>query len=151
LGGATLEVIRETKMKVRNDIPAHRAFFVEQKRPNGERYWEVFAEVVGCRHEDRQVLIGEIHIDEAGFKNPVLFVGAYGALHRDAERFFSSYIESSFIYQLASFMREIEKRINQTEFGPKLDESAWHRVQQDSDTSHRTGFFADGKKGKSQK
>jgi hypothetical protein len=40
----------------------------------------------------------------------------------EAARFFSSHIESRFIYQLADFMRETEKRMVETDVGHKLVE-----------------------------
>jgi hypothetical protein len=104
--------------------PGHNAVFEEEKRPDGTTYWKVFEEVVGGDHE-RTELIGEIHIDEHGFESPLLFVGAHrydgsNGLHPRAELFFSSYIESRFIYQLAEFMREIEKQIVETDTSRKL-------------------------------
>jgi len=43
-------------------------------------------------------------------------------LDPEAAQFFSSHIESRFIYQLADFMRETEKRMVEKGYGHKLIE-----------------------------
>jgi hypothetical protein len=77
-------------------------------------------------YKGRKVLVGEIHINEYGYDSPLLFVGAYDDLNDDldpeAAEFFTSHIESRFIYQLADFMRETEKRMVETDVGHKLVE-----------------------------
>jgi hypothetical protein len=71
-----------------------------------------------------KVLIGKIMLNEHGPGSPLLFVGACEDdvsedLDPEAELLFSSEIESRFIYQVAGFMRETEKRIAETDIGHK--------------------------------
>jgi hypothetical protein len=89
---------------------------------NGFTSWNVFEYVEGP--EGRKVLVGKIHINEYGYDSPLLFVGAFGEDELDPEtaEFFGSHIESRFIYQLADFMRETEKRMVDKGYGYKLIE-----------------------------
>lgn len=100
-------------MTAPNGVPGHNAVFEEKKRADG--------------HEERKVLIGEIHINEFGYESPLLFVGSSpddlsDVLDDNAVRFFGGHIESRFIYQLADFMRDTEKRMVQSDIGHKLVE-----------------------------
>lgn len=112
-------------MQQHDDFPGHNAVFEKSTDHNGNTYWKVFETDEGLHK--RKVLIGEIQINEHGYKSALLFVGAYKddlseGLHPEAELFFSSHIESRFIYQLADFMGETEKRMVETDIGHKLVE-----------------------------
>lgn len=105
-----------------NGIPGHNAVFEQSTNDNGFIFWKVFEYVEGP--EGRKVLVGHIDINEYGYDSPLLFVGAFGddELDPEAAQFFSSHIESRFIYQLAEFMRETEKRLVEKGYGHKLVE-----------------------------
>jgi hypothetical protein len=111
-----------------NGLWGHNAVFEKSTECNGTTYWKVFetfeADEGRCK---RKALVGEISINVDGYESPLLFVGAYKddlseGLHPEAERFFTGHIESRFIYQLADFMRETEKRLVETDDGLKLVE-----------------------------
>src|SRR5579859_1666523 len=99
-------------MTVPNGKWGHNAAFEKATDPDGTAYFKVFEiEEEPCK---RKVLIGEIRMDTTGFESPLIFVGASTDLEwlsPQAVRFFGSHIESRFIYQLADFMRETEKRL----------------------------------------
>ena len=107
-------------MLPRNGIPGHNAVFEKVTHDNGFTCWDVYEHVEGT--EGRKVLIGRIDINDYGYDSPLLFVGAFGEdeLDPEAAEFFSSHIESRFIYQLADFMRETEKRMVEKGYGHKL-------------------------------
>jgi hypothetical protein len=109
-------------MLPRNGIPGNNAVFEKVTHDNGFTCWKVFEYVEGP--QGRKVLVGHIDINEYGYDSPLLFVGAFGddELDLEAAEFFSSHIESRFIYQLADFMRETEKRMVETGYGHKLIE-----------------------------
>jgi hypothetical protein len=111
-------------MLPRSGFPGHNAVFEKSTNDNGFTYWKVFEYVEGL--QGRKVLVGHIHINEYGYDSPLLFVGPPGDpdddLDPEAEEFFRSHIESRFIYQLADFMRETEKRMVETGYGHKLVE-----------------------------
>ncbi len=100
-------------MPQRDDFPGHNAVFEKSTDHNGTTYWKVFEQVEGL--QKRKVLIGEITINVDGYESPLLFAGAGSDegfnLQPQAEQFFAGHIESRFIYQLAAFMRETEKRV----------------------------------------
>jgi hypothetical protein len=106
-------------MLQRNSIPGHNAVFEKVSLDNGITYWNVFEYVEGP--EGRKVLIGHIDINKDGYDSPLLFVGDYGddELQPEAAEFFGGHIESRFIYQLADFMRETEKRMVEKGYGHK--------------------------------
>jgi hypothetical protein len=113
---------QETKMLPRSGFPGHNAVFEKVSLDNGFTYWNVFEYVEGL--QGRKVLIGRIDINEYGYDSPLLFLGVLDddGLDAEAEEFFASHIESRFIYQLADFMRDIEKRMVESGFGHKLVE-----------------------------
>jgi|SRR5580700_3147347 hypothetical protein len=99
------------------------AVFEESTDHNGTTYWKVFEHVEGF--QARTVLVGEITINVDGYESNLLFAGISGdvgnaSLTPEADRFFAGHIESRFIYQLAEFMRETEKRLVETDHGLKL-------------------------------
>jgi hypothetical protein len=112
------------KMLPRSGFPGHNAVFEKSTGDNGFTKWNVFEYVEGL--QGRKVLVGEIHINEYGYDSPLLFVAPHGdqddELDPEAAEFFTSHIESRFIYQLADFMRETEKRMVETDVGHKLVE-----------------------------
>jgi hypothetical protein len=112
---------QEMKMLPRSGFPGHNAVFEKVTDENGS-YWKVFEHMEHPRVG--KVLVGVIDINEWGYDSPLLFVGALGddGLDPEAARFFSSHIESRFIYQLADFMRETEKRMVETDIGHELVE-----------------------------
>lgn len=109
-------------MLPRNGIPGHNAVFEKSTNENGFTSWKVFDYVEGP--EGRKVLIGRFDINEYGYDSPLLFVGDFGddELQPEAAEFFGGHIESRFIYQLADFMRETEKRMVENGYGHKLIE-----------------------------
>jgi hypothetical protein len=112
-GAARLAVKQELKMTVPNGVWGHNAVFEKAIDHNGTTYWKVFEQVDGL--EKRKVLIGEIHINTDGYESPLLFAAARSLesfdLQPQAEQFLGGHIESRFIFQLADFMRETEKRL----------------------------------------
>jgi hypothetical protein len=122
LSGA-LELTQEMEMTQHHDFPGHSVVFDESTDHRGVTSWNVF-------HIDEgphvyKVLIGKIMLNEHGSGSPLLFVGACEDdlsedLDPEAELLFSSEIESRFIYQVADFMRETEKRMVETDGGDKL-------------------------------
>jgi len=100
-------------MQKHDDFPGHNAVFEECTDHNGNTYWKVFEQVEGL--QKRKVLVGEITMNVDGYESPLLFAGASSdesfELQLQAEQFFAGHIESRFVYQLAAFMREIEKRV----------------------------------------
>ena len=110
-------------MLPRSGFPGHNAVFEKVTLDNGVTYWNVFEYVEGL--QGRKVLIGRIDINKYGYDSPLLFVGPPGEddnLDPEAEEFFRSHIESRFIYQLAEFMRETEKRMVGDGYGHELIE-----------------------------
>jgi hypothetical protein len=111
-------------MLPRNGFPGHNAVFEKVTLDNGVTYWNVFEYVEG--RQARKVLIGRIDINEYGYDSALLFVAPHGdlddELDPEAAEFFTSHIESRFIYQLADFMRETEKRMVEKGYGHKLIE-----------------------------
>jgi hypothetical protein len=108
-----MELKQEKEMTEHDDFPGHNAVFEKSTDHNGTTYWKVFEQVEGL--QKRKVLVGEITINVDGYESPLLFAGASGdesfELQPQAEQFFAGHIESRFIYQLADFMRETEKRL----------------------------------------
>jgi hypothetical protein len=127
---------QEMKMLPSSDFPGHNAVFEKVTDVDGSTYWKVFEHKEGRG----KGLVGVIDINQDGYDSPLLFVGAFSddelnfffgqgsyKLERplgnpEAARFFSSHIESRFIYQLAEFMRKTEKRLVETDDGLKLVE-----------------------------
>jgi hypothetical protein len=100
------------------DSPGRSVVFEESKDHNGVTSWNVFDTDEGP-HKCK-VLIGKIKINQHGYGSPLLFAGASEddlseGLDPEAELFLSSDIESRFIYQVADFMRETEKRLVPTD------------------------------------